>query len=58
MYVYFLFDVSDEKYFILASIPASWYLISSFILLVLSQYMANRWRQINITKVQVIIESK
>ncbi|XP_032685803.1 glycerol kinase isoform X1 [Odontomachus brunneus] len=35
-------QMTDERYCMLASIPASWFLMSSFILLRLSYYMANR----------------
>lgn len=35
-------QMTDERYCVLASIPASWFLLSTFILLRLSQYLENR----------------
>ncbi|XP_017799029.1 PREDICTED: glycerol kinase-like [Habropoda laboriosa] len=35
-------QMTDERYYVLASIPASWFLMASFILLRLSYYMENR----------------
>ncbi|XP_026300893.1 glycerol kinase isoform X1 [Apis mellifera] len=35
-------QMTDERYYVLASIPASWFLMTSFILLRLSYYLKNR----------------
>lgn len=35
-------QMTDERYYVLASIPASWFLLTSFILLRLSYYFENR----------------
>lgn len=40
--IYFFFFVLDERYQVLASIPASWFVMTSFVLLRLSYYLENR----------------
>ncbi|XP_068974325.1 glycerol kinase 3-like isoform X2 [Bombus flavifrons] len=35
-------QMTDERYYVLASVPASWFLMTSFILLRLSYYLKNR----------------